>query len=271
MRSYLERAKAHLSDYRRSRLGVDEDGLWINNKKPYSHILPKRLCWLNLIETYRAEMREFLEESGIQLHRDFHHLNSSQAACLNLFWPLLNCAGPELAVEALGIGPNEALCWTFEKVIDRRENTNFDLFLELKSGAKIFIEFKYTERAFGAAKADEQHRKKWSEIYVPALSAFVVPEYLEEGKFFANYQLLRNLTYMKPERDDNVIFLFPRGNERIADNVCNKLNAAIQDSVRSKINIRYLEDVVSDALARLSNDEHHLRTHLHLYREKYLV
>ena len=71
MRSYVERAKAHLSDYRRSRLGsLTKYGLWSgNNKSRILTFFPKRLCWLNLIETYRAEMREFLEESGIQLHQ----------------------------------------------------------------------------------------------------------------------------------------------------------------------------------------------------------
>ena len=102
MTTYVERAKVHLSDYRRTHLKVFKDGVSIQYKKPYSHILPQELSKLNLIESYRAEIHRFIEESGIRLHRDIHHLNSSQAACLNLFWPLLNCAEPKLTVEALG-------------------------------------------------------------------------------------------------------------------------------------------------------------------------
>lgn len=270
MTSYSERAKAHLSDYRRTRLGVDEDGTF--RGKPYPHILPKELLWLNLVETYRAELREFLEESGIRLNQCFHHLNSSQAACLNLLWPLLNCAGPNLIVEALRIGPDEVSTWVFEKVIDWDEYTNFDLYLELKSGAKTFIEFKYKEDKFGSVQPNEKHRRKLADIYSPDLRDIVVPEYLEEGKFFANYQILRNLKYMKPSRGDNVVFLFPRGNVKITAIVSEFLDAAIQKpTVRARIKTRYLEDVVCGALDHLAQDDHCLRKHLHLYWEKYLV
>ena len=100
------------------------------------------------------------------------------------------------------------------------------------------------------------------------------PEYLTKRKFFANYQLLRNLIYIDPERGDKVVFLVPRANEKIVGKLHKFIEAAILDpSVRSLIKIRYLEDVVSNAyeFAHLSDDDFYLRTHLHLYREKYLV
>ena len=272
MTSYADKVKAHLSDYRRTQLGVCKVGTWSGNGKQYPHILPKKLRFLNLIESYREGLRAYLEDSGIQLDQGFHHLNSSQAACLNLFWPILNYGGPDLALEALGIGPEEVSTWEFEKVIEMGEHTHFDLYLELKSGAKPTSKFKYTEEKFGTAKNDEQHRQKLAEIYAPALRDFVDPEFLEPKKFFANYQILRNLVYMVPERGDTVIFLFPRGNAKIAAHVCEALKYSIQKSTyRSRIKIRYLADVVSDALARLSKDDHNLHTHLQLYQDKYLI
>ena len=268
--SYADRVKSHLTKYRRIQLGIEQDGTW--RGKPYPHILPEQLRWLNLIETFRAEVRQSLKETGTRLDKYFHHLNSSQAACINLFWPLLHYAGPDLVVDSLGIGPDKVAYWEFEKVIDRHEKTNFDLFLELKSGAKIFIEFKYTEGKFGRATDNEQHRRKLRDTYAPKLRDFVNPEYLKKEKFFANYQLFRNLYYINPGRDDKVVFLFPRGNVKIAKNVDTVLESAIRNSsVRSMIEIRYLEDVVSDAFARLSKRDFCLRTHLHLYREKYVV
>ena len=272
MTLYADKAKSHLSDYRRTRLGVCEVGIWKGNGKPYPHILPEKLRFFNLIETYREELRAYLEESGIQLDQGFHHLNSSQAACLNLFWPILNFGGSDLALEALGIGPDEVSTWEFEKVIEMGEHTQFDLYLELNSGAKTYIEFKYTEETFGTAKDDKQHRQKLREIYAPALRDFVVPEFLEPKKFFANYQIHRNLVYMVPERGDTVIFLLPRGNVKIAASLCEVLKSAIQKSTyRSRIKIRYLEDVVTDAFARLSKDDHNLHTYLQLYQDKYLI
>ena len=269
---YVDRVKSHLAEYRRNRLGIEQAGTCAG--KSYDHILPKELLWLNLIETFRAEVRQYIVESGISLNQYFHHLNSLQAARLNLFWPLLNCAEPSLIVDSLGIGPGEVAYWEFEKVIDSNEKTSFDLYLELDSGSKTYIEFKYTEEKFRRGSNDEQHRQKLRDIYAPALRDYVTPDYLEKERFFANYQLLRNLIYMDPARHDKVVFLVPRANEKIVDNLRIVLKSAILDaSVRSLIKIRYLEDVVSNAfeLAGLSSGNFYLRTHLHLYREKYLV
>ena len=130
--------------------------------------LPIELRFLNLIETYREGLRAYLEETGIRLHKDSHHLNSSQVACPNLFWPLYNFAEPESNVEAHGFGPDEFLSWEYEKVLDWRERTNFDLFLEHKSGAKTSLEFIYTEESFGSAPENERQYRKSGDIYVPA-------------------------------------------------------------------------------------------------------
>lgn len=270
--SFVDRVKSHLADYRRNQLGIEQMGAWKGT--PYGHILPKELFCLNLIETVRAEVCQYLKESGIRLDRHFHHLNSSQAACINFFWPLLNCANPGLVVASLGIGPGDVAHWEFEKVVDWKERTKFDLYLGLTSGAKIFVEFKYKEEEFGRAEDDETHRQKLKKIYEPALRDLVNPEYLNRRKFFANYQLLRNLIYIDPEGGDKVVFLVPRANEKIVGKLHKFIEAAILNpSVRSLIKIRYLEDVVSNAyeFAHLSDDDFYLRTHLHLYREKYLV
>ncbi|MDE0463044.1 MAG: hypothetical protein OXH93_11570, partial [Caldilineaceae bacterium] len=93
-------------------------------------------------------------------------------------------------------------------------------------------------------------------------------------KFFANYQFFRNLIYIDPEKDAKVLFLLPRANEKIVRKLHKVMEAAILDaSVRSLIKIRYLEDVVSNAYesAHPSDDDFYLRTHLHLYRQKYFV
>lgn len=122
---YDDRVKSHLTEYRRSQLGIEQVGTW--DGTPYDHILPKELRCLNLIETIRAEVCRYLQESGISLDRHFHHLNSSQAACINLFWPLLNCANSGMVVESLGIGPGAVAHWEFEKVMDWKERTHIDL------------------------------------------------------------------------------------------------------------------------------------------------
>jgi hypothetical protein len=82
--------KNHLSEYKIKRLGVDQNGTWTKTLEEYSHILPELLLRLNIIETYRKEFWEYRSrQPEIKLHKDFHHLNSSQAMCFNLFFPFV--------------------------------------------------------------------------------------------------------------------------------------------------------------------------------------
>ena len=82
---YVERLKRHLAAYKRDVLGVAEDGIWSRNGRAYPHILPAAQRDLNLLAPLRAEMRAFLAATPtFRYHMDFHHLNSSQAMCLNL-------------------------------------------------------------------------------------------------------------------------------------------------------------------------------------------
>ena len=63
------------------------DGNW--RGKFYPHILPKEKKDLNIIEGIRNDFWPYLNKTDIKLHQYFHHLNSSQALCFNLFFPLI--------------------------------------------------------------------------------------------------------------------------------------------------------------------------------------
>jgi len=60
--------------------------------KLYDHILPladkKYKNKANIIEYYRDDFYKS-ELSKIKYHKYFHHLNSSQAMCINFFYPLI--------------------------------------------------------------------------------------------------------------------------------------------------------------------------------------
>ena len=63
---------------------ITEDGPWSRNSVSYPHILPVAHQNLNFLERYRSEMVAYLaSEPSVKQHQDFHHLNSSQAMCLN--------------------------------------------------------------------------------------------------------------------------------------------------------------------------------------------
>jgi hypothetical protein len=110
--SYDKILESHLDDYRRGRLSRIESGVFVKNgvERPYGHILPADLKWLNILEPFRSEVMQYQIANSLRLHRDFHHLNSSQAFAFNLFIPLSQHALQKLAtvLTAILLGPQNS-------------------------------------------------------------------------------------------------------------------------------------------------------------------
>ncbi|KAA6313342.1 hypothetical protein EZS27_035872, partial [termite gut metagenome] len=87
---WINGIKDHLSTYKSGTYKDIKDGQYNykGNIYYYPHIFPRICGNLNLLETYRDD---FLKSdlSKINFHRYFHHLNSSQAMCINFFYPLI--------------------------------------------------------------------------------------------------------------------------------------------------------------------------------------
>lgn len=269
--SYSASLKAHLARYKRSILGVSVDGTWSRNGRRYPHILPLAQQDLNLVEPIRAQCLAYIATEGIKRHRDFAHLNSSQAFAFNLLFPWL-ADGPEgsdALVAALGMAGHVAR-WKFEEVRDPREGTNFDLWFELEGGSQVFVEVKLTESGFGIAKANERRRRKLEEIYRRRLEGKVPPSVLNGKAFFEHYQLLRNLSYVDPENGHMLILLFPEANESAQRDAYAFLDESVSARCRSSVRIVHAEDL----LLRLQGDPRGSRTahaSLELVEEKYAL
>jgi hypothetical protein len=169
MPTYQQKLERHLSWYRRYRLGVAQPGTFKHRgcEKPYGHILPRELRWLNVPEAFRFEVRDYISRNRqIRLHKYFHHLNSSQAFAFNLFYPFSSCAKDTLAI---GLGASSIAECTFEKVIDTEDGTSVDVFWTGKNGAPTFCEVKLSETSFGKALNDARHRDKLTAVYRPRL------------------------------------------------------------------------------------------------------
>ncbi len=289
---YSTKVKRHMAEYKKERLQICEDGVFKQNKKPYKHILPENLEKLNIIETFRKEFWDYsFMNEDIKLHTGFHHLNSSQALCFNLFYPLIN----EFVISYQYRNYDFIKCFlniilkdfyyhykgmtdinflnpaqlNFEKILDKKEQTNFDFYLEYKNNIKILFEIKYTEESFGTAKNSKSHEDKFNKIYKPRLINKIQPEYCSFNENFRkNYQIIRNLSYI----DDKtyVVFLYPNKNE----NIKNKNKTIIEDIIlpkyRNHIKILYLEDMVEHLLnGKYSSAKIH--THYQMFKEKYLL
>src|ERR1035437_7705090 len=127
MANYQSVVRKHLAQYAKRRLGVNEAGVY--QGRPYSHILPWRLRFLNLLESYRAEIQDYLRaHRSVHFHQYFHHLNSSQAFAFNLFYPYFAAGGNSAGALAGLLGADvDVAALGFEDVPDEKEGTNVDV------------------------------------------------------------------------------------------------------------------------------------------------
>ena len=250
---YREQLIEHLAEYKRTVLRVDASGTWSN--RPYPHILPRERLGLNILHPFRSRWMRHVEEKQIELHRDFHHLNSSKAFAFNLFFPLLNGSSDTQSVllAALGLS-GRIMKWEFESVPDSKEGTNFDLWLDLAPGGQVFFEVKLTESGFGTARNDASHREKRRNIYNGRLAPRGVNPSLPNSAFFKHYQLFRNFCYADPQTQSTVLLVIPRENENVRDDANEFIEAFVSPAYRSAVRIVYIEDLVSRLRANSAVD-----------------
>lgn len=269
---FRDKVCAHLSDYRKTHLGIDEEGIFFHGGREHrkGHILPRGSEPRNLLEPYGDSF--FLSEhSQTKPHKFFHHLNSSQALCFNLFFPLL--AESELGLLAHSLRstihpPFEA---TFEKESElelAKRRTSFDFHIRNAEGREVFVEVKYTEDGFGAAIDDEEHRTKFLNTYIPLLQQndYLTNVCKDQAFFLRNYQILRNLVHITPESE--VRFLIPCANIKVALQAENAKEQFLTESGRNKFRIIYLEDLVTELIDACRGRK--LNGYYESFREKYL-
>lgn len=243
---FQNKTKSHLAAYKRQVLGVAEDGIWRKNKQPYSHILPIAEQQLNILPSIREEFWSWFKGRGIKLHSDFHHLNSSQALCFNLFFPLLHDGEEalEMVMAALGIHEEPAEGAAFEFQPNTIEGTCFDFSIPTKSGSRVYFEIKYTESGFGKTQADAKHLDKFHSIYRPMLSGRFEESYCDVDRFLANYQIVRNIWHLKEDSGELVVFLYPGANRLLRQKEPVIRSCAVEP-FRSRVHIAYLEKLIA--------------------------
>jgi hypothetical protein len=271
MMTYQMTLKKYLTEYKANRLGVREAGVYRKTGRTYQHLLPSNLRYLNLLEAIRAEFRDYLRHNpAVRLHPDFHHLNSSQALAINLFYPFLSTGGEaaRLIAQALGL-EGDVQGWHFEYVPDAEEGTNVDVAWQNSDGAWIFCEVKLSESEFGCAKPDQRHERKLREIYAPRLHGIVDEGFLEFDEFCRHYQLLRNISLLATHPDSDLVFLVPEQNSALSPTLKAVLGSLFE-AVRSRAHVAYVEKV----LVSIKN-QNTLNPELKLYaaqlEEKYVV
>ena len=274
--SYVQRAKKHLSAYKRERIGLNLDGKWRTNKKPYTHLLPVASQSLNILETYRREFwQDFYDErwGRIALHPAFHHLTSSQAMCFNLFYPFLanECRHLALLLDALGLGDREVKEATFEKILRPEEGTALDFYIEFMDGTYSTFELKFTESGFGKVTLSDKYRKRWEDVYSKMVGPVLNPETCTPEVFFSQYQFLRNLCYLSNKVESLCFFIAPEGNVHFSDTE-EALDAALLPEYRHRAKVLSVKELLGKlTTAAAESEDGKLKHHLDAFAEKYLV
>jgi hypothetical protein len=271
MKTYQEHLKAHLARYKSEVLGVTESGIARQQQRPYDHLLPESLSLLNILSPYRDAFDAYLDEHAeISLHGGFHHLNSSQAMCFNLFFGFFT--GPErdqlILLEALRL-PATVVDWAFEKVLQDNEQTNFDFYIDHGDAGQTCFELKLSENNFGTCADDERHRAKLAEIYRPGLEGWLPENFLSPPFFFANYQIMRNVFYADADLPRRIVFLHPHANEQLrsSEPLIRDLSDRADDGLIRSI---YLEDLCDTLAERETDLSATAREALSEFRTKYL-
>ena len=270
--SFRDITCAHLAAYKVSVLNVSEDGLFHYRGRdiPMPHILPLAHRDLNIIASYRDKFWSS-DHSKVKLHRYFHHLNSSQALCINLFYPLIAENALGIIMQYLGIASGNTMQAQFEAESDieiAARRTSFDFFAKPNESTDVFVEVKYTEDGFGRAENDYEHQAKFQKTYLPLVkgSRFLTEECQDQKFFLEHYQILRNLIHIN--ESSYVVLLFPSANGVVAQEAAFAREKLLNDAGRPKLKIVFLEELVSFLEARVIGGS--LEDYYRAFRTKYL-
>ena len=268
--NYSDEIKKHMSDYKKVEFSTIKDGCY-RGKSGYKHIFPWICGKLNLIETYR---NDFLKDdlSNLRFNRFFHHLNSSQAMCINFLFPLIKEKKLGIILRKLEIYHDEVKYETalFEKDGIEKNNgqrpTNFDFYFETQNGLKLYFEIKYTEDGFGKCKKDNEHLKKYENTYRKLSDGKIVSKYQDKDVFLDNYQIMRNLIHISD--DSYLVFIVPKDNKPVYTQAT-KAQEFVEERYKDKIKVLLWDDLYD--IDEENDFSEKLRKHFDEFKKKYKI
>jgi hypothetical protein len=262
---YTDDLKNHLGQYKDNDLKVQENGLW--DGRPYAHILPEEQSFLNILEPFRDVFRLEHEVGKLNFTLDHpNHLNSSQAMGINLAFPFMFSGWYSPLLAALEIDPEPIAEAAFESVMD--DQTHVDLLLRGQSGRNIYCEIKLKESGFGEAKAVNTDYEQIFQRHLPQLELVIKSEYLTFDIFKKYYQLFRYMALLSPQQPNVFCLIVPHRNKAFQNGIA-FLEESVLETMKQKIKLAYLEDVVERLLESLKMHDQ-IHRHFSLFKEKYI-
>ena len=246
--------KDHLSNYKVKKLAITRPEKWRGGHLDYHYILPANKRELNLLDNYRQETHRYINDNAVKLHQYFHHLNSSQAVCFNFFYPLIAENQLPLLLKILHLKDEEISEWSFEKMLGEGERTNFDFYLKLKSGKEVLFEIKYTEAGFGKVMDDLRYQKQYKNVYQEMLAGKIRSGIDVYAVLLKNYQLLRNIAYVKEDGTRIVVFICPKNNTKLLKEFNHVIDHVVDPRIHPNILMLTWESMLGEVTNHLKLD-----------------
>ena len=224
---FKEKVLENLKKYKEGRLDIKEYGKYNYRGKivKREHILPEGLENKNFIQGVTSS--EKLKSQDIKLHNCYSHLNSSQVMCINFFEKIRTDENVlrNLILNLLDVKLEGKIVSAFEYEPNNKEGTNFDFYIECGE-IKIYWEIKYTEGKFATTNANkvshtgEKHIERYNKVYKGIFEKSKYLKNLGSDNFFDNYQIYRNISYIKND-NDYVVFLYPYEDVKLDNQIKN--------------------------------------------------
>ena len=264
---YQARLQHHLFQYKEYHLGI--------RAKQYGSsldALPANLKELNILSGCRRPFRHMSQVNPLlHLQADFHHLTSSQALCFNLFFPFLQ--QPDLWRHLLSVidsDVEDVRRTAFDFSFGPGSAETFDFCLSSSSGRHLYFDVKLAENWFGPSFQ--------SGICVETLTAclrhdivgLVSGSLLKSPEVAGLIVLLKKLAYVAGIGDSRLICIYPWANLKLQQSM-KTLQDSLYDSVRHKLRIVYLEDLIKQLLMAFRDKDSKINAHFENLRIKYVV
>lgn len=191
---------------------------------------------------------------------------------VDLFVPFMNVSTGQAdarLLECLGLPPILQYQGAFQKLLDEKEGTRFDFYLEEAGGQKIFFNLKLAESTFGSCENDAEHRQRFDRDCRPFLFDHVDGEWLRDETSCQHDRILRHVAYLGRYPDSGLVFIYPKANESLTDSD-NVIKRIVSKSLAPRVAILYLEPLITRIL-KVTEGDAVLHAHFLEFREKYLV
>jgi hypothetical protein len=205
----------------------------------------------------------------IKRHRYFHHLNSSQAFALNLFFPYFSVRPDQSPSLLRALGQTSALLsWKPEAIPDPDEGTNIDVLWKTMDGVTTLCEVKLSESEFGKANNDSEHRQKFETIYRDVLAKHMLTGTIEFDELCDGYQFYRNVWHMVGAAQNRLVFLLPRGNAPLWRQL-EAVRGRLTTPTLQRISTVAIEDVIT-SICSASEAAAEMREYANKIKRKYV-